>query len=91
VLVDPAGVLVARTGAPDVFVPAATMHDVRRESMRAGKAVSGGGLVVLEWSLGERRVATALHVRHDAERQSLLVAAHALLDPSTGPDARSTP
>lgn len=89
VLVDPAGVLVARSGAPDVFVPAGSLHDVRRESVRAGKAVSGGGLVVLEWSLGDRRVATALHVRHDAERAALLEAAHALLDPSTGPDARS--
>lgn len=72
VMVDPAGVLVARTGAPDVFVPAAALRDVRRETMRAGKALAGGGLVVLEWVLGDTLVATALSPRRDPD---LLVAA----------------
>lgn len=83
VLVDPAGVLVARTGAPDVFVPAAALRDVRRETMRAGKARTGGGLVVLEWELGERLVATALSPRHDSDRQDLVESARALITGGT--------
>lgn len=79
VLVDPAGVLVARTGAPDVFVPAAAVRDVRRETVRAGKAVTGGGLVVVEWLLGGRAVATAVSPRHDADRDRLVDAARALI------------
>lgn len=65
VLVDPVGVLIARTGAPDVFVPVAALREVRRETMRAGKALAGGGLVVVEWQLGELAVATALSPRHE--------------------------
>lgn len=77
VLVDPAGVLVARTGAPDVFVPAGALRDVRRETMRAGKALAGGGLVVLEWTLGDTPVATALSPRRDPD--GLVAAVRALI------------
>lgn len=78
VLVDPAGVLIARIGAEDLFVPAAALRDVRRETMRAGKALAGGGLVVLEWSLGDTLVATALAPRSDIE--NLVAAARALIE-----------
>ncbi len=87
VLVDAAGVLVARAGAPDVFVPAAALHGVGRERFRAGKAVTGEGLVVVEWSLGDRLVATAVAPRHDADRDGLVAAVTALIpstDTSTG-------
>jgi hypothetical protein len=79
VLVDPSGVLVARVGAPDVFVPASALRDVRRETMRAGKARPGAGLLVLEWTLGDRAVATALSPRLAAERDELEAAARGLL------------
>ena len=84
VLVDPAGVLVARTGAPDVFVPAGAVRDVRRETVRAGKARTGAGLVVVEWQLGTAAVATALSPRHDVDRDRLVDAVRALIPATTG-------
>lgn len=85
VVVDPVGVLVARTGAPDVFVPAADVRDVRRETFRAGKARTGAGLVVVEWQLGTASVATALSPRHDADRDRLVDAVRALIPATGGP------
>lgn len=79
VLVDPAGVLLARTGAPDLFVPATALRRVGRERFRAGKAVTGEGLVVLEWSLGDRLVATAVAPRRDTDRDGLVAAVAALI------------
>ena len=65
------GVLVRRTGAPDVWVPAADLHDVRRERGAAGKFVREDGLVVLTWTLGDARLDTALRPRHDHDRDGL--------------------
>ncbi len=90
VLVDPAGVLVARTGAPDVFVPVQALHRVQRERFRAGKAVTGEGLVVIEWSLGDQLVATAVAPRHDADRDGLVAAVAALI-PAAGTHESETP
>jgi hypothetical protein len=84
VLVDGAGVLVARAGAPDVFTPAAELAAVRRETVRAGKAVPGSGLLVWDWSLGDTLVTTAVRVRHDADRDALQAAISTLLEPRTG-------
>lgn len=81
VLVDPSGVLVARTGAPDVFTPAAALTAVRRESVRAGKAVPGAALVVWDWSLGGTLVSTAVHARYDDDRRALQAAVAALIEP----------
>ncbi len=85
VVVDPVGVLVARTGAPDVFVPAADVLEVRRETFRAGKARTGAGLVVVEWQLGTASVATALSPRHDVDRDRLVDAVRALIPATGGP------
>ena len=84
VLVDGAGVLVARAGASDVFTPAAELAAVRRETVRAGKAVPGSGLLVWDWSLGDTLVSTAVHVRHDADRDALEAAISTLLESRTG-------
>ena len=80
VLVGADGVLVARTGAPDVFTPAAALSGVRREGFRVGKAVPGTGLVVWDWALGDTLVTTAVHVRRDPEREALQAAIAALID-----------
>lgn len=66
-LVDPAGVVLVRVGQQDLFVPAKDLRDVRRETMRAGKARPGTGLLVWDWMLGEALVSTAVHVRREAE------------------------
>jgi hypothetical protein len=75
---DPAGVMVARSGAPGVFVPASLLVDVRVESMRAGKAAPHG-LLVVEWRLGERAVATAFRPRDPQDREVLLRSVRALI------------
>jgi hypothetical protein len=75
---DEAGVMVARTGAPDVFIPASALADVRVESMRAGKAAPHG-LVVVEWRLGELPVATAFRPRDPHDREALLQSVQALI------------
>jgi hypothetical protein len=73
-----AGVMIARTGAPDVFVPATALADVRVESMRAGKAAPHG-LLVIEWRLGDRSVATAFRPRDQHDREGLMRSVRALI------------
>jgi hypothetical protein len=75
---DGAGVMVARSGAPDVFIPASALADVRVESMRAGKAAPHG-LVVIEWRLGDLPVATAFRPRDPRDREALLQSVRALI------------
>lgn len=91
VLVDEPGVLVARTGAPDVFVPAGALRAVRRERFRAGKAVTGAGLVVIEWVLGDHLVATAVAPRYDADRDRLVAAVTALIPAGGTTDETRSP
>ncbi len=71
VLATDDGVAVVRAGAADVFVPAVDLRAVRRESVRAGKAVPGAGLLVWDWSLGDTLVSTAVRTRRDDERDVL--------------------
>lgn len=94
VSVHPTGVLVARTHAPDVWVPAGALRAVGTSSGQAGKFVGRDELVVLTWvpdaSTGVA-LDTALLVRHDAERPTLLAAAGALVAPThtdSAPPAR---
>jgi hypothetical protein len=72
------GVVVARSGAATVFVPAAALIDVRVESMRAGKAAPHG-LVTIEWHLGSRTVATAFRPRDPQDRETVLRSVRALI------------
>ena len=65
------GVLVRRSSAPDVWVPAAGLHGVRRERGAAGKFVREDGLVVLTWTLGDAHLDTALRTRYDDDRDGL--------------------
>lgn len=74
--VTPAGVLVERQGAPDVFVPAGALTGVRREKGMAGKFVEEGGLLVLTWQLGDpaaggTEIDTGLRVRRAAEADAV--------------------
>jgi hypothetical protein len=75
---DEAGVMIARTGAPDVFVPATALADVRVESIRAGKAAPHRQLVN-EWRLGDRSVATAFRPRDQHDREGLMRSVRALI------------
>lgn len=76
------GVLVARTGARDVWVPATALVAVGTTSGQAGKFVGRDALVVLTWvpdPATGTAIDTALHVRHDDARSALLAAARTLL------------
>lgn len=79
VLVVADGVVLVRTGASDVLLPVGDLRDVRRESARAGKAVPGDGLVVVDWSLGDTVVSTAVRPRHAADREALVAQVRALV------------
>lgn len=69
--VHPGGVLLARTGAPGVWVPRTALTAVRRERGMAGKFVDRDGLVVLTWTLGDRLLDTGLRVRRETDRDAL--------------------
>jgi len=92
VRVHAAGVLVARTGARDVWVPAGALTAVGTTSGQAGKFVGRDELVVLTWvpdpSTGTP-LDTALHVRHDDGRSAFLAAARTLL--AAPPDTDTAP
>ena len=79
VSVLPDGVLVARRGAPDVWVPRPDLLGVRRQRGIAGKFVEADGLVVLTWRLGGQAVDTGLRVRRAAERGGLEEAVRSIL------------
>ena len=71
VLVRPDGVLVAREGAPDVWIARRMLRGVRRERGQAGKYVERDGLLVLTWHHGSRDLDTAVRLRH-ADRMTQL-------------------
>jgi hypothetical protein len=77
------GVLFARQGAPDVFIPASSLRGVRLERGMAGKFVEEGGLVVVTWQHGEgqtaRELDTGFRPRAGADRDVLVSAVSALV------------
>jgi len=86
-----AGVRIVRVGAPDVFVPAASLRAAETAPGIAGKFVGRDGIVVLSWTVGahdDRGLDTGLHVRHAADRPVLLTAARTLIGVPAGANAR---
>ncbi|WP_208012551.1 hypothetical protein [Cellulomonas shaoxiangyii] len=87
VQVHDAGVLVRRTGARDVWVPADRLTAVGTTRGQAGKFVGPDGLVVLTWvpdPTTGTALDTALRLRHEADKDPLLTAARALVRPGGG-------
>ena len=74
------GVLIARDGTQDVWLPAATLHDAALTPGIAGKYVGGDGLVVLTWTIPEAddvpatTIDTGLRTRHAPDRSGLITA-----------------
>ncbi len=85
VLVVPEGVVVSRTGARDLMVPASDLRGASRESVRAGKAVPGAGLVVWDWALGDKVVSTAVRPRRADDRDALVAQVRSLVPASHEP------
>lgn len=119
VAVHASGVVVRRTGARDLFVPAAALRAAGVAPGIAGKVVGRDGIVVLTWLPPAPRTApddttpdgttpddatpdgttpdahaldTGILPRHAADRDALVAAAAALIDPSPSdtPAARGT-
>lgn len=88
--VFPHGVLFDRSGAPALYIPAASLTAVRQESGMAGKFVEKDGLLVLTWDHGAHQLDTGFRTRRAADtealRQSLqpLIAAAPQTDPLSG-------
>ena len=72
------GVHLEREGLPELFVPLADLEHVSVEEALAGKVVSGG-MLVLTWRLGARRVASAFRADDRAAHVALRDALSALL------------
>lgn len=74
VSVAPDGVTMARTGAPDVVIPAADLRGARRERGIAGKVRDPGGLVVIRWRNGDVDLDTGIRPRYRADLDALVAA-----------------
>lgn len=88
------GILLARRGAPDVFIPRGSLRGVRLEGGMAGKFVEKDGLVVFAWTLHGLDVDTGFRTRHALAKAQLLAAASQLAtapDPSADPQPEETP
>ncbi len=70
--VHPEGILISRSGAPDVFIPKDSYSGARTESGMAGKFVERDGLIVLSWRLGGNPVDTGFRTRNAAAKTPLL-------------------
>ena len=52
------GVLIDRVGEPSLWIPAEHLREVRLGSGQAQKAYEAGGLILITWQLGKRRLDT---------------------------------
>ena len=74
------GIAIDRTGAPDVFIPAAALHAVRRDAGIAGKVTPRPDLVVFTWDCGGTELDTGVRPGSDADRSALAAAAAGLIE-----------
>ena len=86
--VYPHGVLYERSGAPALYIPAASLTGVRQDSGMAGKFVEKDGLLVLAWTLGAHELDTGFRTRHAADKDVLYQALQDLI--SSAPAAGAT-
>ncbi len=93
VSVHASGLVVRRTGARDLFVPAASLRGATTAPGIAGKVVGRDGIVVVTWlppgGDDERGLDTGLHPRRAADRDALVAAVAALI-PDTPAAQRGT-
>ena len=87
--VHPEGVLLERSGAGPVFIPAGRLTGVRQDSGMAGKFVEKDGLLVVSWSLGGRELDTGFRTRRAADKHAILDAFQELISAAPQADADS--
>jgi hypothetical protein len=83
--VYPHGVLFGRAGAPDLYIPAASLTGVRQDSGMAGKFVEKDGLLILSWTLGTHALDTGFRTRRAADKPAVLQQLQEMISP--GPQA----
>ncbi|QTE27813.1 PH-like domain-containing protein [Pengzhenrongella sicca] len=86
------GVCVQRTGARDLFIPAAALRGAAPAAGMAGKFVGRDGLVVLTWQApgpGGTALDTGLRPRRAADRALLLEAVRTLVAAAADPPPHS--
>lgn len=76
------GVLLAREGAADLFVPRADLTGVRLDKGIAGRAYGDDGVVVLTWRLGTQELDSGVRLAGADRRAEALAAVEALLVPT---------
>ena len=86
--VYPHGVLYRRSGAPALYIPAASLTGVRQDSGMAGKFVEKDGLLVLAWMHGAHELDTGFRTRRAADKDVLYQALQDLI--SSAPAAGAT-
>jgi hypothetical protein len=98
VSVHDAGVLVERSGAQTVFLPATALRGVALASMLGGKYLGADGIVVVSWlaptdgTLAAIDLDTGLRTRYPADRTRLVEAVTGLLPaPSETPATPEVP
>ena len=74
----PSGVLVKRSGAPDLWMGEEALVGARLDRAIAGKVVGADGLVVLTWQLGDAAVDSGVRLRRKTDRVALVAAASEL-------------
>ncbi len=72
------GVVLERTGARSLLIPAADVGAAGRSSGMAGKVVERDGLAVITWRLGDEQVDTGLRMRRSQDTAVLVAAVNAL-------------
>lgn len=77
------GVLFEREGEPDLFVPRASLREVRLDRGIAGEVYEQGGVVVLTWQLGEALLDTGFRANRTQDHVDVMDALHRLA-PTTG-------
>jgi hypothetical protein len=87
--VYPHGVLFDRSGAPALYIPAASLGGVRQDSGMAGKFVEKDGLLVVTWMLGSHELDTGFRTRRAADKDLLHAALQELISSAPAADANS--
>lgn len=83
------GVLFDRSGAPALYIPAASLAGVRLDSGMAGKFVERDGLLVLAWAHGSHVLDTGFRTRRAEDRIVLIAALQELISSAPAADANS--
>lgn len=83
------GVLFDRSGAPALYIPAASLTGVRQDSGMAGKFVEKDGLLVLAWVHGSHELDSGFRTRRAADKHKLFEALQELISSAPAADANS--